>query len=305
MIPEWTEFLRELNAAQRDGDVLALHMPLLGGIERGGDRPESARMALHPATERATARKPGAVAVIPVRGIITNRRTFMEMIGYATSTELLSRRIRAAVADPEVKAVILDIDSPGGTVPGVPELADEIFNLRGDKPIVAQVNAVAASAAYWIASATDQIAAPPASYTGSIGVFSIHVDETAALEAEGLKVSVMASTDDKVEDMPFLPLSDDARAYLQARVDEFDRMFTDAVARGRGMRPAAVRDMEGRGRVWPGARALERGLIDKVRTLQETLEAYGVPGERSREEARGRAAARRRRELDLIEQSAF
>lgn len=313
--PTRTDLLAALAAAQREGDVLALHLPqLLGAFAPPdgapgwvtsalGDPAELAaeRAALHPARERAVARREGAVAVIPVRGMITHRRSLMELFGMSTSTETLSRQVAEAGRDEGVKAIVLDINSPGGTVPGVDQLAEQILALRSEKTIVAQVNGMAASAAYWIASAAEEIAAPEGSYTGSIGVLSMHIDMSQMAENEGVKVSLISSTPDKIEESPWQPLSEEARAHLQSRVDYFDRLFVESVAKGRGTTAAKIRGLEGRARVYPGGRAKELGLVDKLRGMTETLAALGVD---AMAPASGRdrdsALARRRRELTQL-----
>lgn len=214
----------------------------------------------------------GAVAVIPVFGTIVQRADlFTEMSGGA-STDRLSAAFRQAVNDPQVGSIVLQIDSPGGGVYGVAELADQIFQARGEKRIVAVADSLAASAAYWIASSADEIVVTPSGEVGSIGVFTAHQDLSTALEAEGVKVTLISAGKYKVEGNPFEPLGEEARAAIQARVDDYYSMFVRAVARGRGVKPAAVREGFGQGRTVGAEEAVRLGMADRVGTMAQTIE---------------------------------
>lgn len=231
--------------------------------ERAAIRAAAARPEPRPA--------PGAVAVIPVVGTIIHRGdSFAESSG-AMSVQRITQRLRAALADATVGAIVLDVDSPGGGVPGVEELAAEIFAARGSKPIIAQANTLAASAAYWIASAADELVVSPSGLVGSIGVYAAHVDWSQALEQEGLKVSLISAGKYKVEGNPYEPLGDEARASWQTRVDETYDAFTKAVARHRGVKQSAVQAGFGEGRVVGAREALRLGMADRVATLDETI----------------------------------
>lgn len=201
----------------------------------------------------------GGVALVPVEGILAGART-----------EQVRRDFRSALAS-DAKAIVLAIDSPGGVIQGIEELAQEIFQARSQKPIVAQVQPLAASAAYWLASQAHQIAATPTSELGSIGVFAMHADISKALDDMGVKISLVSAGKYKTEGSPFGPLGEDARAFLQSRVDEYYGMFVAAVARGRGVSAAAVRAGFGEGRVVHAGQALQLGMADRIATLEETL----------------------------------
>lgn len=220
---------------------------------------------------RATVK--GAVAVLGLRGVIAHRVEALSDVSApaGTSTQLFTQRFREALADDGIGKILIDVDSPGGSVDGVPELADEIFRSRGRKPVVAVVNTLGASAAYWIASAADEIVMTPSGQVGSIGVFTAHEDKSAFFEKMGIKTTLISAGQHKAEGNPFEPLDDDARDHLQSRVDAFYGMFVDAVARGRGVEPVNVRGGFGRGRMVGAAHALEVGMIDRVATFDETL----------------------------------
>jgi signal peptide peptidase SppA len=176
-----------------------------------------------------------------------------------------------------VKAVVLDIDSPGGSVPGTEELATEIRRIRGgEKPIIAQVNALAASAAYWVASSADEIVVTPSGRAGSIGVYTAHDDVSAALEKRGIKRTYISAGKHKVEGNETEPLGKDALAHIQEGVNRSYNRFVSAVAEGRGTTVGKVEDGFGQGRVFFAEALMDRGMVDRIATLEETLERFGA-----------------------------
>jgi len=211
------------------------------------------------------------VAVIPIRGVLAHRMGSMEESSGGASAEHIGAMLAQVAADDSIKTIVYDIDSPGGTVPGIPELAAQMFALRGVKRQVAQVNDMAASAAYWLASQADEIVSVPSGSVGSIGVFSAHEDLSAALEKEGIKMTLISAGKYKVAGSPFEPLSDEERAVIQARVDDAYGQFVKDVARGRGVTPAAVRGGFGEGRMLDAKAAKAAGMIDRTGTMDETL----------------------------------
>lgn len=212
-----------------------------------------------------------SIAVLPVFGIISYRMNMMTAMSGGTSTELLAAEFRQLVNDDSIGAIVLDVDSPGGMVDGVPELAAEIFNARGSKPIVAVANSLAASAAYWIATAADEVIVTPSGQVGSIGVITAHQDESGYYEQQGVKTTLISAGRYKAEGNPYEPLTDDARASIQARVDDYYGMFVNAVARHRGVKATDVRNGFGEGRVVGAQEAKKLGMVDRVETLNETL----------------------------------
>lgn len=213
----------------------------------------------------------GNVAVIPIYGVLSQRMNLMSAMSGGTSTEQLSDQVRQVMADDEVGAIVFDVDSPGGNVNGIPELADELFSYRGTKPMVAVVNPLNASAAYWLTSQANEIVISPSGQTGSIGVVAIHQDMSAALEQEGVRVNLVSAGKYKVEGNPYQPLDDAARQAIQSSVDDYYRMFTDAVARGRGVKASDVRNGFGEGRMLGAKAAVSAGLADRVDTLKGTI----------------------------------
>ena len=183
----------------------------------------------------------------------------------------MARQFRAAMADPDIGRVILDVDSPGGQVGGVEELAREIYQARGQKPVTAIANGLAASAAYWIATAADEFVVTPSGQVGSIGVFGMHQDVSAALEKDGVKVTMVSAGKYKTEGNPFEPLTDEARAAMQGMIDEYYSLFVDAVARNRGVDAAAVRGGFGEGRVVTAQAAVRLGMAARVAPFDEVV----------------------------------
>lgn len=228
------------------------------------------------AAVKAAARKPdaraaGAVAVLPLFGSIFPRANLMTEMSGATSAERFGAVFRSALADPSVVALVLDVDSPGGAVQGVPELADLIYGARGQKPIVAVADHLAASAAYWIATAADEVMVTPSGEVGSIGVFAAHEDVSRALDQQGVTVNLISAGKYKTEGSPYAPLGDEARAAIQARVDDYYGLFVKAVARGRGVSVADVRGGFGEGRVVGATEAVRLGMADKIGTLDDAI----------------------------------
>ncbi len=240
-----------------------------------GDAPAAAA-----ARRDADAKAPGSVAVLPVFGIVSHRIHQVQDISGpgGTSTEGVARRFRALVADPAVDAIVLDIDSPGGSVFGVPELAAEIFESRGKKKIVAVANSMAASAAYWLGTAAQELVVTPSGEVGSVGVWAAHEDHSKFLEAMGVKVSLISAGKFKVEGNPYEPLNDEARAAIQASVDSYYEMFVKDVARFRNAKPADVRGGYGQGRMVQAKDAVEQGMADRVATLDETIARLAAGG---------------------------
>lgn len=222
-----------------------------------------------------------AIALLPLYGVISQRVDMMSEMSGGTSTEGFGRAFQQALADPSVSSIILNIDSPGGSVYGVQELTDTIYAARGQKPIVAQANSLAASAAYWIASAADEIVVTPSGEVGSIGVIAVHEETSALDEKIGLKVTVMTAGEFKGEGNPYEPLSDDAKAAIEGRLQDYYGAFTSAVARGRGVSAADVRGGFGRGRVIGAQQAVKLGMADRVATLDETIARLSNPRQRA------------------------
>lgn len=221
----------------------------------------------------AQAARPGSVAVIPLVGVISHRVNIMDDIsgGGGASLEMFKARLQAAIDDPNIKSIVIDIDSPGGTVDGVPEVSDLIYGAREKKPIIAVANALCASAAYWIGSAASEFVCTPSGMVGSIGVITAHTDISGLEEKNGIKTTLIAAGKYKAEGSSYEPLNDDARAAIQSVVDEYYGQFVAAVARNRGVEREAVAGGFGEGRAVTARQALREKMIDKIATLDETV----------------------------------
>jgi signal peptide peptidase SppA len=220
--------------------------------------------------------KPGSIAVLPLYGII-NQRVSGDVSGPSgTSVQEFTQQFRQAVNDPNVTAIIIDVDSPGGTVSGVDELAAEIYAARKQKKITAVSNCLCASAAYYLASQASEMCVSPSSLTGSIGVYQLHEDDSAALDNAGVKFTFISAGKYKTEGNAFQPLDEEARSAMQSVVDDFYGMFTKAVARGRGVAVKAVVNGFGQGRCLTAQDAVKQGLADRIATFDEVLGKYGV-----------------------------
>lgn len=236
-------------------------------------------LTLHTAPQHQTdGAEMGAVAVVPLHGVLLYRSGYYSEL-YGGSTEVFVRRMRAAAANRDVAAILMDVNSPGGVVDGVPEAWQAVMEIRKHKPVVAIANTLMASAAYWIASAATEIVASPSAEVGSIGVFALHMEVSRMLDSQGVTVNLIRQPAGKAEVNPFEPLSDEARAYLQAQIDETYVDFIKQVAQGRRVKKDVVREQYGQGRTLMTDAALEAGLIDRVARLDELvtglLEKYG------------------------------
>jgi capsid assembly protease len=232
------------------------------------------RVGLFDTPQNVTANK---IALLNLFGTISQRMNAMSSFSGGTSTELFAKEFQAAVDDTNVSSIVINIDSPGGSVPGVPELSDLIYDARDKKRIVAVVNPMMASAALWIGTAASEVVAvPSASDIGSIGVLTIHTDQSQADAKNGLVRTVVRSNEFKAEGNPYEPLSDAAKAFLGVRIGKIHEEFVAAVARNRGVTAAKVEADFGNGRTLRAKEALQVGLIDRIATLDQVLTELGA-----------------------------
>jgi len=211
------------------------------------------------------------VAIVPLSGPMTKYQTSFQSLVGGTSTVQTRQAIRAANADPSVRAVLLHIESPGGTASGTQELYDAISGSR--KKVYAYVEDLGASAALWAASAADTVYANRSAQIGSIGTFVTIQDTSGAYAKEGVKVHVISSGGVKGGGADGVPVTDAYLAEAQKRVDAITEQFVEAVAAGRaraGMTPAKVRELaDGRMHTAPAAKSL--GLIDRIASFDDAL----------------------------------
>jgi len=215
-----------------------------------------------------------SVAVLPIYGMLDKRQSLMMDVFGGTSTDSLSATFAQLVADPQIKGIVLDIDSPGGTATGAPVLARQIYDARDRKPIVAVSNSEMDSAAYWIGSAAHRVYVSPDSQTGNIGVWSAAADESKALADAGVNVHVWRAdgSPHKAELSGYEPFTAEAVAHEQSVVDSIYMEFASAVAMHRGTTAAKVRSDYGKGRSFDARGAVSAGLADGVATLDMVLQ---------------------------------
>ncbi|WP_430233949.1 signal peptide peptidase SppA [Nitrosomonas communis] len=212
------------------------------------------------------------VAIIPIHGVIAKKMNMFSDISGGASTELIARDIRDALANPEVNSILLHIDSPGGTVDGTQALADLVRQARDIKPVVSFVDGLMASAAYWIGSAASEIIASSGTdQIGSIGVAMTHTDTSKAQEMRGVKTTDIFAGKYKRIASGNSPLSEEGQAHLQDQVDQLYTIFVDAVAENRDVDSEHVLSQMADGRVFLSKDAVQRGLIDRIATLDTTI----------------------------------
>lgn len=221
-------------------------------------------------------RQVASVAVVPMFGTVTHRPNLFSRYSGGVSAEQFAAVNEELADDSTVTAIVWDVDSPGGSVAGVPEAADRLFALRGKKKIVAVSNTLNASAAYWLSSAADEISVTPSSLTGSIGVYTVHEDRSGANERGGYRVTYIYAGKRKIDGNPDAPLTDEAAAAMQRVVDDYYGLFVRAVARQRKATESAVREGFGEGEVLTAGRAVEARLADRVETMPQVLARLGV-----------------------------
>jgi signal peptide peptidase SppA len=230
--------------------------------------------AAKPRRQTATETRTG-VAVIPLQGVITPKASILSML-FGGGGGLASFRdsLREAVASDDVDAIILDVDSPGGSVALVEETAADLRAAREVKPVVAVANVDAGSAAYWLAAQADELIVTPSGMVGSVGAYILHMNFAGMNEKMGIEPTFISAGRFKTEGNPEEALTDEATAHLQSTVDEAHATFVRDVAEGRGVPEKTVRRGYGEGRMLTAQRALEAGMVDGVETLESVVGRY-------------------------------
>lgn len=255
---EWLKTI--LNIASGNGDVSA-------ALQLRKDAVESVPSRVMDGTRRVGIRD--GVAILPIRGPIFRYANLFTAISGATSIQSTALDFRVALDDPDIHSIILDLDSPGGMVAGVNEFSEQVFSARSMKPIVAYAGGMAASAAYWIASAADEIVTDATAELGSIGVVMGYLDARESNKKRGIEeIQIVSSVSpNKRPD----PKTQKGQAELQRRVDDLAGVFVDAVARNRGVDIDTVISSYGRGGVKAGQSAVDAGLADRLGSLESLI----------------------------------
>jgi signal peptide peptidase SppA len=251
------------------GEVRAPHLKQILDIAARAQEPDFEAVAqklADRASENGLLELRGATAVVNVIGPIFRYANLFTWISGATSVQELATTFRAAVDDPAVRAIVLNIDSPGGEVAGISEMASAIFDAREKKPVIAYVDALAGSGAYWLASAAGRIVANDTAELGSIGVVATLVDRA---PRDGVKTYQFVSSvsPNKRPNME----TDEGRATIQQRIDDLAGVFVASVAKYRGASEQKILEDFGRGGMMIAAKALAAGMADEIGTFESVM----------------------------------
>ncbi len=225
----------------------------------------------NPASPRDFIMTNGGIAVVPVLGPLVTRSDWLTALFGASDYGQIGRAVEAALAEPSTRAVLFELDSPGGEVGGLFDLVDRLVALRdaAQKPLWAVANESALSAAFAIASVADRLYVTRTAEIGSVGVVAVHVDESAADGMAGLKWTLIHAGARKVDGNVHEPLSGAAFSSIQADVDALHAALVGLVARNRNLPPEAVRATEAA--IYRGQRGIDAGFADRLGTLDQAL----------------------------------
>ncbi|CVK18690.1 signal peptide peptidase SppA [Sporomusa sphaeroides] len=212
------------------------------------------------------------IAIIYVDGMIAGGRGQVGLFTESGGTDALIRQLHSARDDAAVKAVVLRINSPGGTVPASQEVGEELKKLRAaGKPVVTSMGDMAASGGYWLAACTDKIYANPATITGSLGVYMPYSNWEELYQKIGVRQEKIKSGPHKDILSPDRPLTAEERAIIQVMVDDMYNQFVEVIAEGRGLEPDRVRQLAD-GRIYTGRQAKELGLVDELGNMYDAID---------------------------------
>lgn len=214
------------------------------------------------------------IAVIEIAGVLIHRGGWIGQSSGQTSYEGIAAQIEAAASDPAVRGLALEIDSFGGEVAGVFDLADRIRAIRGAKPVWAFVAEHAFSAGYALASQADRILLPRTGALGSIGVVVLHADLSGQLDQDGVRVTLIHSGQHKVDGNPYQPLPEGVRNDIQREIDVLRFLFAETVAAGRAGRLSQDAAMATEAASFRGADAVAAGLADEITDLARGFSAF-------------------------------
>ena len=216
------------------------------------------------------------IAVIEIAGTLVHRGAWIGQSSGLTSYEGITAQLEAALADPGVRGIALDIDSFGGEVAGAFDLADRIRAARAVKPVQAFVADHALSAGYALASQADRIVLSRTGAVGSIGVVAIHSDMSGALDQKGIAVTLIHAGARKVDANPYQPLPEAIRERIAGELEELRQLFAETVAEGRGRRLDTLQALATEAAVFRGEAAVFAGLADEVADPVTALRAFAA-----------------------------
>ncbi len=210
----------------------------------------------------------GKIALIRIEGFITASQP---IFGVTASSEEITKFLKKAKENEEIKAIVIRINSPGGSPAAAEEIYREIIELKKSKPVVVSMADNAASAAYYLATSASKIIALPSSEVGSIGAIAIFPQFGGLLKKLGVDVAVLKTGDFKDLSFPFRAKTDEEKKLVQTMLDDILEQFIERVAEGRNVDKEKVRELAD-GRLWTGRQAKELGLIDEFGGLNEALD---------------------------------
>ncbi|HCY99785.1 MAG TPA: serine peptidase [Rhodobacter sp.] len=216
------------------------------------------------------------IAVIEITGTLVHRGAWIGQSSGLTSYEGIAAQLQAAVADPGVRGIALDIDSFGGEVAGAFDLADRIRAARSQKPVHAFVAEHALSAGYVLASQADRIILPRTGAVGSIGVVALHTDMSGALDQKGIAVTLIHAGAHKVDANPYQPLPEAVHDQMQRELEVVRFLFAETVAAGRGDRLTHAAALASEAAVFRGADAIAAGLADDLADPVTAFHAFAA-----------------------------
>ncbi|SDG03731.1 signal peptide peptidase SppA [Rhodobacter capsulatus] len=216
------------------------------------------------------------IAVIEIAGTLVHRGAWIGQSSGLTSYEGIAAQLQAALADPGVRGIALDIDSFGGEVAGAFDLADRIRAARTQKPVHAFVAEHALSAGYVLASQADRIILPRTGAVGSIGVVALHTDMSGALDQKGIAVTLIHAGSHKVDANPYQPLPEAVRDQMQRELEVVRFLFAETVAAGRGDRLTQVAALATEAAVFRGTDAIAAGLADDLADPVTAFHAFAA-----------------------------
>jgi signal peptide peptidase SppA len=239
---------------------------------RAGDLDDSGFRAAMGTSQRTAARPaPRSIAVLELYGILTPEESIFSFLGAGTSLRAFGQKLNAAVADPSITRIAVLVDSPGGDIRGVPEMAAAMRLARVKKPVLIAVSGMNCSAAYWITSNGSQIEATQSATIGGIGVYGERVSIARQLERDGIDVEVFSAGKYKAEGHEATPISDEERQARQATVDEAYTNFVNDVSFGRGSSSQTIRAGYGQGRAVTAGEAVRLRMIDRISLVEDSL----------------------------------
>ena len=232
-----------------------------------GENPEAVAARLgRPLDNTRTMSLHGSAALLPITGPIFRYANVFTQVSGATSIQALATDLTEAVGNPAVKAIVLEVDSPGGMMAGVSEFAAMVRDATSRKPVIAYASSLTCSAAYWIAAAASEIVVADTALLGSVGV----VTRASIRKQDGTVDIVSSQSPDKRLD----PASDAGRAKIQAMVDSLGQVFVESVARYRGVSADTALADFGKGGVLVGAEAVAARMADRVGSLEGVLRRF-------------------------------